>query len=245
MGKNMFDLTSKSSKSSNTTGYRKSISPKKSSPTQQKTKNSKENQKITHTYSREEIKKLLVDYDELPRENWGTLQKNDQIRYTRLEGNVFRRGGFVIGQFINPQTKKHVIQLIANPYVAEGPTNKPWIISYDDIKTIWKKRPKLVKVSHVASSHTAKQREIRETSETDPASEDEEEQLARTAITTTPISPRSTSAYNIQGQVHVGVDNALVELMRQQIEQLKVEVVRLSNDQKDIIALIKRLHHIK
>jgi hypothetical protein len=208
MPKNMFDLTA---------GKKGGINAEK--PKNHKERNVLINPSQTrpkmvesHVYTDDEIAKLLVGYTQISKESWPLLKKNDHIRYRRTNG-LFRRGGFIVNQWISIQDSKpstRMIQLISNPFIGISAKNKPWNIAYDDVSTIWQKN----KIEPKPQSNSD--------SEADSESEPTEK------------TPKPKQAI---GSSEIDLDH-----IYQQLDAFRVETMRLANEQKNIIELIKRLH---
>lgn len=250
MSKNIFDLTSRpkmakpknfinkshqNMKNLTFGGAKKEATIKKNKPPQ------------STQYSESDIKKLLEGYIEVPRDQWPTvLQKNDHIRYQRADNNLFRRGGFIFSQLINAQTQKKMIQLISNPFIPISATNRLWTISYDDIKTIWKKQrisPVLNQSASTPSSNrdnTNHNENEDEDENEDENSETEEKHGGEEKQAPSQTQPNSQNILPIQNPQQI-----IPPSIYTQIENIKIELMRLSNEQKNIINLIKRLHNIK
>lgn len=178
----------------------------------------------------DEIQKLLIGYICLPREKWSELKKNDHIRYRRSDNHLFRRGGWVFNQLVNSQTQKRVFQLITNSFLPPSPTNRIWMVGYDDIETLW------VKQKMQETTHSDAESDNAETS-----SDECENPNQNTNLTANSASKQGGAEKILplpSTQPIVGPS------LQTQIESLKVEVMRLGNEQKNIINLIKRLHHI-
>jgi hypothetical protein len=82
----------------------------------------------------EDIKKLLVGYIAVPKQNWVDIPTDSHIRYIKSDG-TFIRGGFVISQ--NIKNGKYFMYLTNNLY--NSPNKKNWPVSFDNITTIYKK----------------------------------------------------------------------------------------------------------
>ena len=94
----------------------------------------KHSDKKNKTLETEDIKKLLVGYITVPRQNWVDIQTDTHIRYVKLDGS-FVRGGFVVSQ--NIKNGKYFIYLTNNLY--NSPNKKNWPVSFDNVSTIYKK----------------------------------------------------------------------------------------------------------
>jgi hypothetical protein len=187
-------------------------------------------------YTEADIKKLLEGYTEVPRDQWSAaLQKNDHIRYQRGDNNLFRRGGFIFSQLINAQTQKRMIQLISNPFIPISTTNRIWTIAYDDIKTIWKKQR-----NPPISTQSTQRASVNEDNEENSDSEAESDEKHGGEDQPVPTSQPQQNILPIQYQ-----QPSISPSIYTQIENIKIELMRLSNEQKNIINLIKRLHNIK
>lgn len=203
---NMFDLTSQRVGGAST---RKKVSKN------DKIIDSKMEKIPDQKYSDDEIKKMLEDYTEVAKEKWPDIKKNEHIRYRRIQQNLFRRGGFVINQWVNPETQKRMIQLISNPYAPHNSKNAPWTINYDDIQNIWVKNKQL-----------------------SPRSDQTKE-----TISSPSSNPKSEITSINKPNIDMNIEYIKHEFNKK-IEAIHIELTRLSNEQKNIIALIKKLHKL-
>ncbi len=87
------------------------------------------------TRTPEEIKAMLVGYEEISLLQAHTLSYGDKIRYSRkVEG--FRAGGVVTGTFVIPETGELLIYMKPNIH---SHRRDSWNAKLSDIKQIWKK----------------------------------------------------------------------------------------------------------
>lgn len=98
----------------------------------------------------DDIEKLLVGYDMVPREGWLLMPSGISIRYTTNDGD-FRRGGY-IHNILQPKPPRPGMIFLENYKDKNAPGYKKWPIVINNIKTIWKQRT-LEDVSHKLSSN--------------------------------------------------------------------------------------------
>ena len=82
----------------------------------------------------EDIKKLLVGYISVNKQNWSDIPIDSHIRYVKLDG-TFVRGGFLTS--INIKNGKYFMYLTNNLYNSSNKKN--WPVAFDNITTLYKK----------------------------------------------------------------------------------------------------------
>ena len=82
----------------------------------------------------EDIKKLLVGYISVNKQNWSDIPSDSHIRYVKLDG-TFVRGGFLVS--INIKNGKYFMYLTNNLYNSSNKKN--WPVGFDNITTLYKK----------------------------------------------------------------------------------------------------------
>jgi hypothetical protein len=83
--------------------------------------------------NQEEIEKLLIGYDDIPRNEWINIKPKSHIRYEKIDGS-WARGGFVKNHF-----QKDGLNCI---YLENNLGNNAtgWAIVFNNISKIWKRR---------------------------------------------------------------------------------------------------------
>jgi hypothetical protein len=145
----------------------------------------------SESYSDTQISDLLKNYEEVPKETWGTLPISVHVRYTKNDG-TFKRGGYVVNQYVSNknETKGSKMLRLKSNLTA---SSKEWTINLDGIDTLYQNK----------------------------------------------LFKSKTSSDDGIGCIKKTTDG-----LQNQVEQLSIEVSRLANEQKRIIALIKKLHNI-
>ena len=149
--------------------------------------------------SKEDQKKILENYTEIPNEKWDTFKYNDYLKYLRIDGS-FRKGGFFKNAWIGKYGKskdKNCIQLASSKNFKAT----TWTICCVDIDKIWKK-----KSDNVNNGDDCVDSKLTE-------------------------------------MVHANSES--IQYLTKTVEQFKTDILRMNNEQKRIINLIKKLHGIK
>ena len=185
-------------------------------------------QNVSNIITIDEQTKLLQGFVEVPFDDWGTLIYSDYIRYLRKDG-TFRKGGYFKNSWIGTYGKnkdKSCIQLSAGSSIK----STTWSICFDDLDKIWKKENE--------------------------------------------FSARNSGGGNGCGGGCVGgggngcgggcvggggneknintetlnmikSHEETIQYLSKSLEQLKIDLLKMNNEQKRIINLIKKLHGIK
>lgn len=87
-------------------------------------------------YTKEQIRKLLTGYIEVPLAKWSDIPLTAHIRYVKKDGS-FVRGGFVTNHWLNKDGKPFMH--VANNLKKDAPGYKTWPMAHENVAKVFKK----------------------------------------------------------------------------------------------------------
>jgi hypothetical protein len=87
-------------------------------------------------YTKEQIRKLLTGYIEVPHNKWADIPLSSHIRYLKKDG-TFVRGGFVTNHWLNKEGKPFIH--VANNFKKNAPGYKTWPMAHENVAKVFKK----------------------------------------------------------------------------------------------------------